>query len=55
MSIDAKEKKKLKIHAKHHTKKHIAMMSAMMNGGKTFKQAHLATLKIEQKQRNKTT
>ena len=49
MSIDKNEKKKLKIHSKHHTGKHMAIMSAMMNQGKSFSTAHKQALKIERK------
>ena len=52
MSLSKAEKNKLKIHAKHHNKQHIAIMSALMNKGKSFNQAHTETLKIE---RRKTT
>jgi len=52
MSLSKTEKNRLKVHAKHHSKKHIAIMSALMNKGKSFKQAHTETLKIE---RRKTT
>ena len=47
MSIDKNERKKLKIHSKHHKGKHMAIMNAMMNSGKSFEQAHRAALKIE--------
>ena len=52
MSLSKTEKNRLKVHAKHHSKKHIAIMSALMNKGKSFNQAHTETLKIE---RRKTT
>ena len=42
----------MKRHSEHHSKKHIAIMSALMNKGKSFNQAHTETLKIE---RRKTT
>ena len=46
MSIDKKEKKLLKKANKHHSKKHMAIMNALMNKGKSFKQAHREALKI---------
>ena len=46
MSIDKKEKKLLKKANKHHSKKHMAIMNALMNKGKSFKQAHKEALKI---------
>ena len=46
MSIDRKEKKLLKKANKHHSKKHMAIMNALMNKGKSFKQAHKEALKI---------
>ena len=46
MSIDTKEKKLLKKANKHHSKKHMAIMNALMNKGKSFKQAHKEALKI---------
>ena len=49
MSIDKKERKMLKIHSKHHTGKHMAIINAMMNSGKNFNTAHRAALKIEKR------
>ena len=46
MSIDRKEKKLLKKANKHHSKKHMAIMNALMNKGKSFKIAHREALKI---------
>ena len=46
MSIDKNEKKLLKKANKHHSKKHMAIMNALMNKGKSFKQAHKEALKI---------
>ena len=43
------DKNKLKIHSKHHSKQHMAIMNAMMRDGKSFNQAHRAALKIERK------
>ena len=50
MSIDRKEKKLLKKANKHHSKKHMAIMNALMNKGKSFKMAHREALKIAGKQ-----
>ena len=50
MSIDKKEKKLLKKANKHHSKKHMAIMNALMNKGKSFKIAHREALKIAGKQ-----
>ena len=33
-------------HSQHHSKKHMAMMNALMNKGKSFKFAHRQALKI---------
>ena len=52
MALTDKQKKTLKKHSVHHSKKHMAIMSALMNKGKSFNQAHSETLKIE---RRKTT
>ena len=46
MSIDKNEKKLLKKANKHHSKKHMAIMNALMNKGKSFKFAHRQALKI---------
>ena len=46
MSIDKNEKKLLKKANKHHSKKHMAIMNALMNKGKSFKVAHREALKI---------
>ena len=50
MSIDRKEKKLLKKANKSHSKKHMAIMNALMNKGKSFKMAHREALKIAGKQ-----
>jgi len=47
------EKEKLKAHAKHHTKKHIRRMTAMMKQGLTFKKAHLKTRSLERAEAKK--
>ena len=39
------QKKKLKEHSVHHTKKHMAMMRMMMMRGKSFSEAHKETQK----------
>ena len=46
MSIDRHEKKLLKKANKNHSKKHMAIMNALMNKGKLFKVAHREALKI---------
>jgi len=48
------DKQKLKIHSKHHSAKHMAIMNAMMRSGKSFNQAHRAALKIERKGKQTT-
>ena len=45
-SLTEYQKKKLKIHSIHHTKKHIDMMKREMRNGKTFKEAHIKTEKL---------
>ena len=50
MSIDKKEKKLLKKANKHHSKKHMAIMNALMNKGKSFRFAHRQAMKIAGKQ-----
>lgn len=40
-----KQKEKLKLHAAHHTKRHIALMKKMMKEGKSFSAAHKAAMK----------
>jgi|TARA_X000000950_G_scaffold286312_1_gene394838 hypothetical protein len=44
--IDPKEKNLLRQASKSHSKKHIAIMNALMNKGKSFKIAHKEALKI---------
>ena len=51
MTIPSNLKKKLKLHSKHHTPKHMAVMNAMIRSGKSFGQAHRAALKIENKKK----
>ena len=43
------DKQKLKIISKSQSKKHMAIMNAMIRSGKSFNQAHRAALKIERK------
>jgi hypothetical protein len=40
VALTSSQKKLLKKHSSHHTKKHMAVMNALMNKGKTFKEAH---------------
>ena len=44
--ITSKEKNLLRQASKSHSKKHIAIMNALMNKGKSFKIAHKEALKI---------
>ena len=44
--IDPKEKNLLRQASKSHSKKHMAIMNALMNKGKSFKIAHKEALKI---------
>ena len=46
MALTDKQKKTLKKHSVHHSKKHMAIMNALMNKGKSFKFAHRQALKI---------
>ena len=46
MALTTKQKATLKKHSVHHSKKHMAMMNALMNKGKLFKFAHRQALKI---------
>ena len=50
MALTDRQKKTLKKHSVHHSKKHMAMMNALMNKGKSFKFAHRQALKIAGKQ-----
>ena len=50
MALTTKQKATLKKHSVHHSKKHMAMMNALMNKGKSFKFAHRQALKIAGKQ-----
>ena len=46
MALTDKQKNLMKKHNKHHSKKHMAIMNALMNKGKSFKVAHREALKI---------
>ena len=50
MALTDKQKKTLKKHSVHHSKKHMAIMNALMNKGKSFKFAHRQALEIAGKQ-----
>tara|TARA_R110002153_G_scaffold29256_4_gene89907 strand:+ start:657 stop:833 length:177 start_codon:yes stop_codon:yes gene_type:complete len=45
-AITPAQKVKLKQHKKHHTKKHMDMMTKHMKQGKTFTQAHNKAQKV---------
>tara|TARA_Y100000592_G_C5474167_1_gene321252 strand:+ start:2696 stop:2938 length:243 start_codon:yes stop_codon:yes gene_type:complete len=44
-ALTARQQATMKKHSKHHTGKHMKMMTAMMKRGKTFTQAHKDTQK----------
>ena len=46
MALTKKQKDTLKKHSVHHSKKHMAIMNALMNKGKSFKFAHRQALKV---------
>ena len=46
MALTDRQKKTLKKHSVHHSKKHMALMNQLMNKGKSFKFAHRQALKI---------
>ena len=46
MALTDRQKKTLKKHSVHHSKKHMAMMNALMNKGKSFRFAHRQAMKI---------
>ena len=47
MKLTVSQKNKLKLHSKHHTKKHMDFMKRLMKEGKTFATAHKrATAKV---------
>ena len=43
--LTARQQETMRKHAKHHSPKHMKSMTAMMNRGKTFTQAHKAAQK----------
>ena len=43
--LSDEQKKKLREHSKHHSKKHMAMMNNMMREGSSFEEAHKAAMK----------
>ena len=45
VALTEKQKVKLKEHAKHHTKKHIADMKKYMKNGKSFSKSHMMVKK----------
>ena len=45
MALTDKQKKTLKKHSVHHSKKHMATMRKEMLAGKTFSQAHKIAMK----------
>ena len=46
MALSKEQKNLMKKHKKHHSNKHMAIMNALMNKGKSFKVAHREALKI---------
>ena len=46
MALSKEQKNLMKKHSVHHSKKHMAIMNALMNKGKSFKVAHREALKI---------
>ena len=46
MALTDRQKKTLNKHSVHHSKKHMAIMNALMNKGKSFKSAHREALKV---------
>jgi hypothetical protein len=46
MALSKEQKNLMKKHSVHHSKKHMAIMNALMNKGKSFKFAHRQALKI---------
>ena len=44
--LTPQQEKTMKKHSVHHSKKHMAIMNALMNKGKSFKFAHRQALKI---------
>ena len=46
MALTDKQKNLMKKHNKHQSKKHMAIMNALMNKGKSFRFAHRQAMKI---------
>jgi len=44
--LTQKQKDKLKEHAKHHTTKHMSIMTKMIKGGTSFSKAHSVAQKM---------
>tara|TARA_R100001594_G_scaffold150390_2_gene211380 strand:+ start:3169 stop:3348 length:180 start_codon:yes stop_codon:yes gene_type:complete len=42
--LTQRQKDTMKRHSKHHTKKHMSMMTKLMKEGKTFGEAHKITM-----------
>ncbi len=55
MALTDKQKETLKKHSVHHSKKHMAIMNALMNKGKSFKFAHRQALKVAKQVAKKKT
>ena len=55
MALTKKQKDTLKKHSVHHSKKHMAIMNALMNKGKSFKFAHRQALKVAKQVAKKKT
>ena len=55
MALTDRQKKTLKKHSVHHSKKHMAIMNALMNKGKSFKFAHRQALKVAKQVAKKKT
>ena len=55
MALTDKQKETLKKHSVHHSKKHMAIMNALMNKGKSFKIAHREALKVAKQVAKKKT
>ena len=55
MALTDRQKKTLKKHSVHHSKKHMAIMNALMNKGKSFKIAHREALKVAKQVAKKKT
>ena len=55
MALTDRQKKTLKKHSVHHSKKHMAIMNALMQKGKSFKFAHRQALKVTKQVAKKKT